>query len=71
MREKAPHVDTAPHLPFEEEQVRIVVVLGEEVAEDPVGVTAADLVRGQAKVDTLDKVPQLRRQIVCERPAAG
>ena len=54
------------HLPFEEEQVGVVVLLGEEVAQDPVGVAAADLVGRQTEVDTLDKVPQLGRGVVSE-----
>lgn len=46
-------------IPLEEEEVEVVVFLGEEVAQDAGGIATADLVGRQSKVDALHKVPQL------------
>ena len=46
-------------LPLEQEEVDVVVLLGEEVSEDACGVGGPDLVGGEAEVDTLHKIPQL------------
>ena len=54
--------------PFEQEEVDVVVFLGEEVAEDASWISGADLVGGQSKVDTLHKVPELGRDVVREAP---
>ena len=54
--------------PLEQEEVDVVVALGEEVAEDPSRVAAADLVGGQPKVHALDEIPQLRNQVLAELP---
>ena len=54
--------------PLEQEEVDVVVALGEEVAEDPSWVAAADLVGGQPEVHALDEVPQLRDQVLAELP---
>ena len=77
-----PHTPTAPGSPtpcawsgwhrvpspLEQEEVDVVVALGEEVAEDPSRVAAADLVGGQPKVHALDEIPQLRNQVLAELP---
>lgn len=55
--------------PFEEEQIRVVVLPREEVAEDPGGVSGADLDRREPEVDALDEVEELRRRVLRERPA--
>lgn len=55
-------------IPLEEKQVEVVVFLGEEVAKDTGGVTAADLIGRQAEVDTLDKVPELGHKVLIEHP---
>lgn len=55
-------------LPLEEKQVEVVVVLGEEVSQDPSRVSTADLERRQAEVDTLDKVPELSYKVLIEHP---
>lgn len=46
----------------------MVVVLGEEVSQDPSRVSTADLERRQAEVDTLDKVPELSYKVLIEHP---
>ena len=58
-------------VPLEEEEVDVVVVLGEEVAQDTVGVATLDLVGRQSEVDALDKVPQLGDGILVEPPVGG
>lgn len=55
-------------LPLEEEEVQVVVVLGEKVAQDAVWVATFDLVGRQAKVDTLYKVPELSNRVPVEPP---
>ena len=62
------YVDKELHL--EEDQVCVVVLLGEEVAEDARRVATADLVGRQAEVETLEEVPQLSREVVRERPTS-
>ena len=47
------------YLPFEEEEVHIVVFLSEEVTKDTCWVGRAYLVGRQSKVHTLDEIPQL------------
>lgn len=44
----------------------MVELLSEEVAQDPGGVATADLIGRQAKVDALDKVPQLGHCVLTE-----
>lgn len=55
-------------LPLEEEEVQVIVVLGEEVAQDSVWVATFDLVGRQAEVDTLYKVPELSNRVPVEPP---
>lgn len=55
-------------LPLEEEEVQVVVVFGEEVAQDLVWVATFDLVGRQAEVDTLHKVPELSNRVPVEPP---
>ncbi len=55
-------------LPLEKEKVQVVVVLGEEVAQDAVWVATFDLVGRQAEVDTLYKVPELSNRVPIEPP---
>lgn len=55
-------------LPLEEKQVEVVVFLCEEVAEDAGGVSTADLISWQAKVNALDKVPELSHKVLIELP---
>lgn len=54
--------------PLEQEQVQVVVALGQEVPQNPGRVTGADLVGRQAEVHTLDKVPELGHQVLVEAP---
>ena len=54
--------------PLEEEEVDIVVAFGQEVAQHTSGVTTADLIGWQAKVNTLHKVPQLGYGVLAETP---
>lgn len=58
-------------LPLEEEEIQVVVLLGEEIPQDAGGVTATNLVGREAKVDALDKVPQLGHRILAELPGEG
>lgn len=58
-----------PRSPLKEEQVHIVVTLGQEVAEDPVRVATFDLVGREAKIQALDKVPELGHLVLVEPPA--
>lgn len=53
---------------MKEEEVDIVVALGEEVSEDARGVAAADLVGGQPEVHALHEVPQLGHQVLAKFP---
>lgn len=61
-------IKVAVFLPLEEEEVQVVVVLGEEVAQDSVWVATFDLVGRQAEVDTLYKVPELSDGVPVEPP---
>lgn len=53
---------------MEEEEVQVVVVLGEKVAQNAVWVATFDLIGRQAKVDTLYKVPELSNVVFVEPP---
>lgn len=55
-------------VPLEEKQVEVVVFLGEEVAEDTGGVTTADLIGWQAKVNALYEVPELGHKVLIKHP---
>lgn len=55
-------------VPLEEEEVQVVEVLGEEVAQDAVRVAALDLVGRETEVDALYKVPQLSHWVPVEPP---
>ena len=57
--------------PLKQEEVEIVVALGEEVAQDAGGIPTADLIGRQSKVDTLDKVPHLGHPVLVETPVTG
>lgn len=57
--------------PLKQEEVDIIVALGEEVSQDAGGVTTADLIGRQPKVDALDKIPHLSHYILIETPARG
>ena len=54
--------------PFEEDEVEVVVVFRQHVADDARRVAGADLIAWQDEVDTLREVPQLSRNVVSERP---
>lgn len=60
------HRHTESDRPFEEDEVEVVVVLGEYVADDSCWVTRADLVAREDEVDALCEVPQLGSHVVCE-----
>lgn len=55
-------------LPLEKEEVYVVVVFSEEVAQNSVWVATLDLIGRQAKVDALDKIPQLGHCVQTEPP---
>lgn len=55
--------------PLEEEEVEVIVLLGEKVSEDAGGIAAADLIRRQREVDALHEVPKLSHEILTEHPA--
>lgn len=55
-------------IPLEKKQVEVIVFLGEEIAKDASGVPTADLIGWQAKVDALDKVPELRHKVLVKLP---
>lgn len=54
------------HSPLKQEEVDIVVALGEEVSQHAGRVTAADLIGRQPEVDALDKVPHLSDRVLVE-----
>lgn len=54
--------------PLKQEEVDIIVALGEEVSEHTCWVATADLIGRQAKVHTLHKVPKLSHQVLAEFP---
>lgn len=57
--------------PLEQEEVDIIVALGEEVSQYTGGVTTADLIGWQAEVDALDKIPHLSDYVLAETPTGG
>lgn len=57
--------------PLEQEEVDIIVALGEEVSQDTSGITTADLIGWQREVDALDEVPHLSDHVLAETPARG
>ena len=57
--------------PLKQEEVEIIVALGEEVSQNAGGITTADLIGRQAEVDALDKIPHLSNHVLIETPARG
>lgn len=57
-----------PSLPLKQEEVDIIVALGEEVSKDSCWVATTDLVGRQPKVNTFHKVPKLSNQVLAELP---
>lgn len=57
--------------PLKQEEVDIIVALGEEVSQNAGGISAADLIGWQAKVDALDKIPHLSHYVLAETPTRG
>lgn len=55
-------------VPLEEEEVQVVVILGEEVTQNAVWVATFDLVGRQAEVNTLYEVPELSNRVHVEPP---
>lgn len=55
-------------LPLEEEEINVIIALGQEVAQHAGGVATADLISGQTEVDALHKVPQLSNRVLTETP---
>lgn len=53
---------------MEEEEVQVVVILGEEVTQNAVWVATFDLVGRQAEVNTLYEVPELSNRVHVEPP---
>ena len=56
---------------MKQEEVEVVVALGQEISQDTGGVATADLIGRQAEVDTLDEVPQLSHGVLAETPGKG
>lgn len=56
---------------MKQEEVDIIVALGEEVSQNAGGVTTADLIGRQPKVDALDKIPHLSDRVLAETPTRG
>lgn len=54
--------------PLKQEEIDVVVALGEEVSEDPRWVAAADLVGGQPEIHAFHEVPKLGDQVLAEFP---
>lgn len=54
--------------PLEEEEVDVVVALGQEVSQYARGITTPDLIRRQTEVDALHKVPELGHCVLTEAP---
>lgn len=54
--------------PLKQEEVDIIVALGEEVSQNAGGISAADLIGWQPKVDALDKIPHLSHYVLAETP---
>lgn len=57
-----------PSLPLKQEEVDIIVALGEEVSKDSRWVATTDLVGRQPEVNTFHKVPKLSNQVLAEFP---
>lgn len=57
-----------PSLPLKQEEVDIIVSLGEEVSKDSRWVATTDLVGRQPKVNTFHIVPKLSNQVLAEFP---
>ena len=55
-------------LPFEENHVEDTIALGKEVSKDAGWITAPYLIGWQAKVSTLDEIPQLGCWVIEEAP---
>lgn len=55
-------------LPLEQEEVDVIVALGEEVSQHAGWVAAADLICRQPEVHALHKVPELSDQVLAELP---
>ena len=53
---------------MEKEEVKVVVILSEEVPKNSAWVTTLDLIGRQAKVDALHKIPQLGNKVRIESP---
>lgn len=54
--------------PLEQEEVDIIVALGEEVPQNTGGITTADLIGRQSEVDALHKIPHLSHSVLDETP---
>lgn len=59
----------ALHSPLEQEEVEVVVALGQKVPQNSSRIARTNLIGRQAKVKTLDKVPELGNQVLVEAPA--
>ncbi len=57
--------------PLKQEEVDIIVALGEEVSQNASGITTADLIGWQSEVNALDKIPHLSDRVLAETPARG
>lgn len=57
--------------PLKQEEVDIIVALGEEVSQNAGGITTADLIGWQPEVDALDKIPHLSNHVLAETPTKG
>lgn len=57
--------------PLKQEEVDIIVALCEKVSQNTGGITAADLIGWQSKVDTLDKIPHLSNFVLTETSTEG
>lgn len=54
--------------PLEEEEIDVVIALGQKVSQYACGITTADLIRRQTEVDALHKVPELGHGVLTETP---
>lgn len=55
--------------PLEEEEIDVVIALGQEVSQHAGRVSAADLIGRQTEVDALHEVPELSHCVLTEAPA--
>lgn len=55
--------------PLKQEEVDIIVALRKEVSQNTGGITTADLIGRQPKVDALDKIPHLSNSVFTETSA--